>query len=103
MGYRLHYARKYEVEWGGGTFNWQQENWEKLFDENFSENGWQDELGMTCGIDRNDVKKYLKKLQGLNPLDKSKYFDDYTVKDELNAFKDMLENTKDQTIQLNWF
>lgn len=26
MGNRLHYAKKYEVEWDGGYFNWELDN-----------------------------------------------------------------------------
>lgn len=30
MGLRLHYARKYQVEWDGGHFNWRSEELEEV-------------------------------------------------------------------------
>lgn len=90
MSCRLHYAKKYEVEWKGGYFNWELDN---VADIIIDAGGWvNDESGnsWTAEIDRDDLKDYINNVRYSGKEMPS--INGYSTDEVLAILQDILEN-----------
>lgn len=106
MGYRLHYAKKYRVSYGGGYFNWQAEEFEKMVNNELP-TSWSNEEFSTSDsyeIYPKELKAYIRKLRK-DEKSESLYFKDYTKKEEADSLQEILNNydTNNDYIKLEWF
>lgn len=109
MGYRLHYAEKYDVKWAGGAFNHQSYEFSQmaLAELGMYDSGYGDADASEFELYVEDVKEYITKLRK-EPDAKNEYFDgEYSmtnaeVADEL---QEMVDGTPrgDDYIHLAWF
>lgn len=104
MGYRLHYAKHYDPDWRGGFFSGEDASqFENLYFDKFSGNGWSSENEDIFEIDRIDMKVYADSLKKLDPSRKNKYMTDYTNAELAQILEDILEGTEDEIIRIEWF
>lgn len=104
MGYRLHFAKTYHVEYGGGSFNWQSEEFAQMLSENMENDFYNDEQD-SYEILPSDLQEYIEKVRKLAPEEPSKYFGDYTNKEEADALQEIIDgyDKTNDYIKLEWF
>ncbi len=108
MGYRLHAATLYKVEYGTGLFNHQSEQINNLLTEcpsavwNDEESDFADEID----IDRSDLTTLIHRLRSMSDEQFAEYeIDGYTkddVADNLQHFLDEADPNNDY-VKLFWF
>jgi len=103
MGYRVHYAKKYEVDWFGGYLNWDNENWDNFVGNELVES-WQSEQSDDCEINKKELKKYINKINR-HLETTNKYFSKYTNKEISEVLTEMLDNSdkNNDYIRIRWF
>lgn len=103
MGHRLHYAKTYTVEYDGGYFNWQTEEWSELLSAEFDL--YTDESDSDIELDPEQLKRYLDKLEQRPADEPSLYFNDCTNHDEYEALKEIYDgyDHNNDYINLVWF
>jgi hypothetical protein len=105
MGYRLHYAKKYQVEWDGGYFNWQTDAFSKFVADKFSDSGWFSEDEASAELDKVDIEAYIEALEKLKPERNNKYFSGYTNVQVWQVFTEILNNSDpdNESVRLEWY
>ena len=107
MGYRLHYARKYDGDYDGGYFN----NRVDEFDEmaiNELDCYWTDEDNSEYEIEVDKIKEYITRLEKLPQDEPNEYFIDdepYTNGEVVKILKEMIAGYDKQHdfIRFSWF
>jgi hypothetical protein len=103
LGYRLHFAKHFEVNWQGGFFSSDSVlPFEQLYYDKFYENGWKEEYADVFEVDRTDLTAYVKHLSTLKPKGKNKYFKEDTNEQIIGVFEEVL-TSDDDVIRLEWF
>lgn len=102
MGYRLHYAKEYKVEWAGGFFNYGTDEFEELL-ENELLDSWSDEDKAEYEVSRQSLKAYLDKIK--DKTGKNKYLTDYTNKEVYEELDEILKQSDQDIdyIRLSWY
>lgn len=104
MGSRVHYAKKHEVEWLGGFFNWQNSEFADMLMAELP-NSWVADDEQTAEIYRADAVAYIKKLEK-QPEAINKHMtqedDPCTNREVADVFKEILKSD-DDCIRLEWF
>lgn len=119
MGYRLHFAKTYKVEWDGGYFsNGELDQVEEMFRTELDGGFFAEEYSNSWEINKDELKAYISALKGLPPADPNKYFktDEYGSKRDVTAYgytnqdmieilEDMLKNSEpdEDYIRIEWF
>lgn len=103
MGYRLHYAKTYHVDWQGGAFNHDTQEWSELFYAKFNDNGWITEDESQCEVWGEDMRKYIAELAKLKPKAKNEFFTEYTNEEVSQELTEIVEGCQDEYIRLEWF
>ena len=107
MGYRLHYAKKYDVEWAGGWFSWQKYDWDMFVREHLP-SAWQSGDmfggGEEYEIDPSELREAITELNK-KPAEKNKYLSDYTNGEIAEILTQMLDTptSEEGFIRLTWF
>lgn len=78
MGLRLHYAKKYEVEWDGGHFNWQSDELEEVLSD------W----GIEVYYDNSDDTTSNMEINMAQVVEKLKEYDEKGTPDEEILIRD---------------
>ena len=102
MGYRLHYAPTYHIDWQGGMFNHESQEWSSLFNAKFYENGWISDDESQCEVWGEDLRSYIQELLK-HPRTKNEFFPEWKNKDVAQELKEIVEGSKDEYIRLEWF
>jgi hypothetical protein len=113
MGYRLHVLKKYQVEYGTGSFSYKTDNLAKMvhneFDDAYPE--WDDGETESYELTREPVQAYVDKLRKLAPNGINKYFklesrdNRYTNKEVADFWQEVLDTSDPENdfIRLEWF
>jgi hypothetical protein len=104
MGYRVHWAKKYIVEYEGGYFSWQSYEFNQMvMDEELS--CWIAEDGDNSELEPEAVKDYIKKLRKLKPEADHKYLSENTNKEVADILQEMLNSYDKENgyIKIDWF
>ena len=106
MGYRLHYADKYDVQWVGGWFSWQKGIWDEFVRE-YLPSTWQsrDGDGEDYEIDVDELEEAIEELRK-KPKKKNEHFTDYTNEQVADILEEMLSSKtakKEGYVRLTWF
>ena len=109
MGYRLHAATLYKVEYGAGTFNHLSEKINCLLDECPSAqwDKYEDQYSTDVEIDRSDIVTLIHRLRSMDTEEFAEDYgiDGYTpneVADDLQALLDEADHDNEY-IHLSWF
>lgn len=111
MGNRLYYAKKYEVKYDGGFFNWKIEEVENLFCELGIDVETQSEYPQSCPIHfETPIESFKCGLAKLRKMSTKKIqeimgSDDITKKEVVGIFEDILKNCAKTSdwIHFEWF
>ena len=104
MGYRLHYAKKYQIEWDGGFLGRYSQEWDK-FIENVFNDYWVDENQIEYAINKQELKDYIDFIEELGLERKNEYFDEYTNREIAEILTEILLNADNENeyIRLSWY
>jgi hypothetical protein len=104
MGYRLHYGKKYQVEWSGGFFNRCSEVWDNFLEIEFGDY-WVDENQCEYEISKQQVENYIEKIEELGLERKNEYFGEYTNREIAEILTEILLNadSENEYIRLAWY
>lgn len=104
MGYRLHYAKKYTVEYDGGSFNWQSDQFSNLVADHMPES-YANEDREEVELNPKELQAYIDTLAALPQDQPSRYFSEYTVGKEREALQEVLDgyDKSNDYIYLTWF
>lgn len=114
MGYRLHYAKKYQVEWDGGYFTGSELDQVAAMFRGELESFHEDDRADIWELNKEELKQYIKKLRSFPPADANAYFDEegrdvqaqgYTNQDMIEILTEVLENSEptEDYIRIEWF
>lgn len=103
MGYRLHFASKYQVEYGGGAFSHNSYEFAELARAELDA-AFEDEDGSWYEIMPDVLKEYITKLLK-KPGTKNEYLTDYTNKEVAQELQEILDgyDKSNDYIRLEWF
>lgn len=114
MGYRLHYAKQFKVEWDGGYFSGGDvDKVAELLMEN-CETFHSDENSDIWEVDKEELKEYIEQLKKTKMTSTNKYFDEsgkdmategYTNGDLVEILTEILEGSEpsESYIRMEWF
>ena len=109
MGYRLHYATTYQIEYGGGYFNHKTEINELLVEKcDATYNEITPECSDHLEVDRVDLEKLVLDIKN-NPKEFEEYLAtkgwDYTLDDFVEIFEEMIAKSyqRNDFVVLSWY
>ncbi len=104
MGYRLHYASKYEVEYAGGYFNWHTDEANQFLEElgfyAFDESRSVFEIAKEALKAKVDALRaeYIRKADEVHPV-----LSFCTCKEILTTLDEIINGTAGDMVHLEWF
>ena len=109
MGYRLHYAKAYHVEYGGGYFNYKTQINRLLADECYAfYNEESPENSDRLEVARISLQEFVADIKK-NPKTYEEYISkngwDYSLEDFIAIFEEMIEKSdqRNDFIVISWF
>lgn len=109
MGYRLHYAKSYHIEYGGGYFNYKTQINQLLVEKcNAEFNNDSPENSDILEVDREKLREFVSEIKS-NPKTYQEYISkngwDYSLEDFIAMFEEMIEQSdqKNEFVPLFWF
>ena len=118
MGYRLHFAKQFKVDWDGGYFSGSElDTVAEMFRKEL-ESFWTDEHSDIWEINKEELEGYISKLKSYPPAAANSYFKTdevgekrdvatygYTNQDMIEILEHMLKNSEpnEDYIRIEWF